>query len=84
MLELVQELNIDMDMTVLIVLHDLNQASHYSDRVIVVQSGVKEMIGTPKEVMTQEMVRQVYCMHCEIRCTSVEESPRIHLLSTAK
>ncbi len=42
-LELVREVNREMDMTVLMVLHDLNQASHYSDRIVVVRSGEKEM-----------------------------------------
>src|SRR5699024_7739322 len=83
-LELVQELNREMDMTVLMVLHDLNQASYYSSRVIVVHSGLCETIGTPKEVMTEDMIRRVYCMHCEIQCPNLEDNPRIHLLRTAK
>ncbi|HLR01646.1 MAG TPA: ABC transporter ATP-binding protein [Virgibacillus sp.] len=83
-LELIQELNQQMDMTVLMVLHDLNQASFYSNRVIVIRSGTKDMIGTPKEVMTEDMIRRVYCMHCEIQCPSMESNPRIHLLRTAK
>src|SRR5699024_3752295 len=58
-LELIQELNQQMDMTVLMVLHDLNQASFYSNRVIVIRSGTKDMIGTPKEVMTEDMIRRV-------------------------
>lgn len=83
-LELVRELNREMGMTVLMVLHDLNQASHYSDRIVVVRSGEKEMLGTPKEVMTQEMIRQVYQMNAEIQYGSMEGKPRIHLLSTAR
>lgn len=66
-LELVSELNQTENMTVLMVLHDLNQASQYSDRVIVVQSGEKEMVRTPIEVMTEEMIRKVYHMNSEIQ-----------------
>ncbi|MGG0668455.1 ABC transporter ATP-binding protein [Sporosarcina koreensis] len=83
-LELVRELNSEMDMTVLMVLHDLNQASQYSDRIVVVQSGEKAMQGTPKEVMTQEMIRSVYCMDCEIQYVQTERKPRIHLLKKVK
>lgn len=83
-LELVNELNREMNMTVLMVLHDLNQASQYSDRVIVVQSGQREMLGTPKEVMTREMIRHVYHMDSEIQYISKEKTPRIHLLRKVK
>ncbi len=79
-LELVKELNAEMGMTVLMVLHDLNQASQYSDRIIVVKSGEKAMDGTPKEMMTTPMIRSVYQMDAEIQFRPKEEKPRIHLL----
>lgn len=82
-LELVKELNEETGMTVLMVLHDLNQASQYSDRVVVVQSGRKAMDGTPREVMTKEMIRAVYQMDAEIQYPNDEEHPRIHLLKKA-
>ncbi|MEF2247668.1 MULTISPECIES: ABC transporter ATP-binding protein [unclassified Paenibacillus] len=83
-LELVRELNRDMGMTVVMVLHDLNQASYYSDRIIVVQGGRNCMCGTPKQVMTSAMIRDVYRMDADIQYLGKEASPRIHLLSTAK
>ncbi|WP_256759997.1 ABC transporter ATP-binding protein [Cohnella sp. WQ 127256] len=82
-LELVRELNRDMGMTVVMVLHDLNQASRYSDNIVVVQGGVKAMDGTPNEVMTADMIRNVYRMDAEIQYVPTEKKPRIHLLSTA-
>ena len=83
-LELVSELNKEMGMTILMVLHDLNQASQYSDRIVVVQSGEKEMLGAPNEVMTQEMIRKVYQMESEIQYAPTERVPRIHLLKKTK
>lgn len=83
-LELVRELNEEMDMTILMVLHDLNQASRYSDRIIVVKSGEKEIIGTPEEVITCGMIRQVYRMDSEVQCLRDGGKPRIHLLHTVK
>lgn len=79
-LELVKELNEEIGMTVVMVLHDLNQASQYSDRIVVVQSGEKAMVGTPKEVMTAEMIRKIYRMDSEIQYRPKETKPRIHLL----
>lgn len=83
-LELVRELNQDMGMTVVMVLHDLNQASCYSDSIVVVQDGEKAMYGTPNQVMTTDMIRQVYRMDSEIQYIPSEQKPRIHLLSTVK
>lgn len=83
-LELVRELNGEMGMTVMMVLHDLNQASYYSDRVVVVQGGEKAMYGTPDEVMTTDMIRQVYQMNSEVQYSPIEQKPRIHLLNTAR
>lgn len=83
-LELVKELNEEMNMTVMMVLHDLNQASRYSDKIFVIQHGEKQMYGTSKEVMTESMIRDVYHMDAEIQHVQEEESPRIHLLCSCK
>ncbi|WP_438349285.1 ABC transporter ATP-binding protein [Paenibacillus sp. FA6] len=83
-LELIRELNAEMGMTIVMVLHDLNQASRYSDNIVVVQDGEKAMCGTPNEVMTEDMIRQVYRMDAEIQYVSSEKKPRIHLLSTVR
>lgn len=83
-LELVRELNQEMGMTVIMVLHDLNQAAHYSDRVIVVKAGEKAMCGTVNQVMTADMIRNVYRMDSEVLYNSTERKPRIHLLRTAR
>ncbi|MDF2671670.1 MAG: iron transporter ATP-binding protein [Paenibacillus sp.] len=83
-LELVRELNQDMGMTIMMVLHDLNQAASYSDSIVVVQAGEKAMNGTPSQVMTTDMIRQVYRMDAEIQYVPGEKKPRIHLLSTIK
>lgn len=83
-LEMVRELNQEMNMTVLMVLHDLNQAAQYSDEIIVIQSGVKKMMGTPKAVMTREMIQKVYQMDSDIQCANSNDIPRIHLLKKIK
>lgn len=78
-LELVRELNQEMGMTVLMVLHDLNQASRYSDQIIVMQSGEKMMHGSPSEVMRTEMISSVFQMEADIQFVTPERNPRIHL-----
>lgn len=83
-LELVRELNREMGMTVVMVLHDLNQASSYSDQIVVVKDGYRAHIGTPEDVMTEQMIQQIYRMEAEIQYVSWDPAPRIQLKSTVK
>ncbi|MFY0517193.1 ABC transporter ATP-binding protein [Lysinibacillus sp. UGB7] len=83
-LELVRELNRDMGMTVVMVLHDLNQASSYSDRIVVVKDGYRAQIGTPDYVMTEQMIQTIYKMEAEIQHVEWDSAPRIQLKSTIK
>src|SRR5699024_1455035 len=83
-LELVRELNKDMGMTVIMVLHDLNQAARYSDQIVVVQNGKRVMYGYHSCVMKKSMIREVYHMNTEIEHATTENSPRVHLICTAK
>lgn len=83
-LELIRELNQEMNMTVVMVLHDLNQAARYSDNIVVVQAGERAMCGAPSCVMTPDMIRDVYRMNAEVEYVPTETAPRVHLLCTAK
>ena len=83
-LELVRELNRNMGMTVVMVLHDLNQASSYSDKIVVVKDGIRAQMGTPNEVMTEQMIQQIYRMEAEIQYVSWDKAPRIQLKNTVR
>ncbi|WP_107923042.1 ABC transporter ATP-binding protein [Lysinibacillus parviboronicapiens] len=83
-LELVRELNRDMGMTVVMVLHDLNQASSYSDRIVVVKDGYRAQMGTPDDVMTEQMIQTIYKMEAEIQHVEWDSAPRIQLKNTIK
>lgn len=78
-LELVRTLNRELGITVVMVLHDLNHASLYSDKVCVIQNGEKKAYGTPAEVLSQELIRDVYGVEADVELTS-EGNPRIHVL----
>src|SRR5699024_8147359 len=83
-LELVRELNQEMGMTVVMVLHDLNQAARYNDQIAVIQFGKIVRCCSTQCVMTTDMIRDVYRMDAEIEYVSKESSPRVHLLCTAR
>ncbi|RZT64630.1 heme ABC transporter ATP-binding protein [Leucobacter luti] len=45
---------------VVVVLHDLAAAAAYSDRVLMLADGTMRAWGTPEEVLTEELVSEVY------------------------
>lgn len=54
-------------MLIVMISHDLNIAAKYADKIIVMaEPGKIYSYGTPGEVITQEMVRDVYGIDCEI------------------
>jgi ABC-type cobalamin/Fe3+-siderophores transport system ATPase subunit len=59
-LELLRELNQDAGTTVVMVLHDLNQAAHYAHHVVAVADGGIHASGPPEEVFTPELIRAVF------------------------
>lgn len=84
LMELVREINEKFDITVVMVLHELNQASRYSDRLIMMQDGTVIGDGRPQDVITQDIMRQVYCINCEIDQDPISKKPRICPLQTVK
>jgi iron complex transport system ATP-binding protein len=65
-LDLLYELNQHQERTIVMVLHDLNQACRYADYLVVVQQGRIFTAGEPKQVMTEEMVQEVFGLGCRI------------------
>lgn len=49
-----------LDVTILITLHDLNLAAGYCDRIVVLSEGAVVATGTPDEVFTPALLRQVF------------------------
>lgn len=65
-LRLVRMLNRKLGITVLMVLHDINQALAYSDEIIALSAkGTRIAQGDPKEVITSEMLMDVYGIRLE-------------------
>jgi iron complex transport system ATP-binding protein len=59
-LDLIKRLNRQFNLTVIIVLHDLNLASEYCDRLVLMDSGKIQKAGTPEEVLTYNDIEEVY------------------------
>lgn len=65
-LELLRKLNRGRKLTIVMVLHDINQAARYSDRLAVMKDGKLWSLGTPREIITETMMQDVYGMHVRI------------------
>lgn len=59
-LQLVRKLNRKFGITIIMVLHDINQAIAYSDNVIGMKDGKVLVEGDPEEVITEECIRELY------------------------
>ena len=79
-MELVREINEKFNITIVMVLHELNQASKYSDRLVIMKDGEIVSDGCPKEVINKETIKQVY----KIECDPISNKPRIHPIQTIK
>lgn len=57
---LLQTLNRDSGLSIVMVLHDLNQAARFCHRLIAIRDGQLYAAGTPDEVLTETMLSEVF------------------------
>ncbi|MBR8658129.1 MULTISPECIES: ABC transporter ATP-binding protein [Bacillales] len=67
--------------TVIAVLHDLNLASLYCDRLLLLQKGQPCRIGAPREILHADVIREVYGTQPIVIEHPVRQSPQILLQS---
>jgi iron complex transport system ATP-binding protein len=65
-LQLQERLNREEGRTILMVLHDLNNASRYSHHVIALCEGGLFAAGTPREVMTPRLFREIFRVEADV------------------
>ena len=65
-LKLIRRLNTEFGITIVMVLHDINQAIHYSDEVIGLKEGCIVAKGSPKDVVTSEFIKDIYGIRLEV------------------
>ena len=75
LMELLRRLNQDHGTTILMVLHDLNQAAAYSDELVAIREGDVYAHGEPHEVLTAEMVRDVFGLEADVVVDARSGSP---------
>ncbi|MEV2277907.1 ABC transporter ATP-binding protein [Nocardiopsis sp. NPDC049922] len=76
-LDLLLELNRTQGTTVVMVLHDLNLASRYSDHLVAMREGRVYAAGRPREVVTEELVRDVFGLSAKVYPDPVTGTPSL-------
>ncbi|WP_156724968.1 ABC transporter ATP-binding protein [Streptomyces apocyni] len=76
-LDLVRQLNKERARTVVIVLHDLNQAARYADHLITMKSGHVVASGPPADIVTADLVHDVFGLDCVVVPDPVTGSPLV-------
>ncbi|MGW5108535.1 ABC transporter ATP-binding protein [Nocardia sp. NPDC004123] len=76
-LDLVDRLHDDLGRTVVMVLHDLNLAIRYSDRLIVMHAGRIVAQGVPADIIDAELLRAVFGLRAEVLEDPVSGRPMI-------
>lgn len=79
-LDLVKRLNKRDNLTVIIVLHDLNLASLYCDRLVLLKEGRIHSIGTPGEILTYSVIEEVYKTLVVVEKSPVTSKPLVCLV----
>jgi len=76
-LELVRSLNKERGLTVIAAMHDLNLASLYFDRLVLLKEGRVSADGTPHQVLTEAGIREVFSASVGVEPHPVTGTPHI-------
>jgi iron complex transport system ATP-binding protein len=76
-LDLVERLNAEQGRTVVVVLHDLNLACRYAHHVVAMCAGALVAHGAPGDVVTADLVRDVFGLDCVVIDDPVSHTPLV-------
>ncbi len=77
-MEIVETLREESDITVVVVLHDIQQAARLADEMVALKGGAIQARGTPEEVVTEELLAEVFEIDAAVDLTP--RGPRIEPL----
>jgi iron complex transport system ATP-binding protein len=73
-LDLLHDLN-ERGRTIIMVLHDLNQACRYAHHIVALRNGVIMAQGAPQVVMTPALIKEVFQLNCQIVSDPISGTP---------
>lgn len=66
-LRLVRKLNTEYGITIIMVLHDINQSIAYSNHIIAMKDGKILAQGKPEKIITEELIKNVYGIELRVK-----------------
>jgi iron complex transport system ATP-binding protein len=78
-MQLVRALQAARELTVAMVLHDINLASRFCDRIVALRDRHVICEGTPQEVITEENIQKIYGLGCSVIADPHHGHPHIIL-----
>ena len=76
-MELIKELNKKLGITIVMVLHDINLSARYADYIFALRKGKLVSQGSPEDIITSELINDVFGLDCEVIKDPVSYSPFI-------
>ena len=76
-LELVARLHTERGRTVVVVLHDLNLAARYAQRLVAMDDGALVASGSPEEVLTEQLLADVFDLEARVVPDPVAGTPMV-------
>ena len=76
-LDLLTELNRKRRTTIIMVLHDINLSARYADYIFAMHNGKLTAQGSPNEVISPELMKEIYGLDCTIIQDPVSKTPLI-------
>lgn len=83
-LDLLKKLNKKNNLTIIMVLHDLNLASEYCNKIALLEEGKIFKSGTPEEVLTYQNIESVYKTVVLVNKNPLNNKPYVLLVSGEK
>lgn len=74
-LQVLERLHQQRRRTIVMVLHDINQAARYADHMVALVGGRIVASGTPHEILTPAMLAQVFAVEAEVITNRVTDAP---------
>lgn len=80
LLDMIRKEAVDQEMTVVSIFHDINLASLYCDRLLLMNEGQIELIGKPQDVVQASAIDRVYNAHVKAQPHPEKPKPQITLM----
>ena len=77
LLDLIRELVQEQELAVVLVSHDLNLASEYSDRIALLEAGRLRRLGSPEEVLDYRLIEEVYKTVVVVKTNPISNRPHV-------